>query len=148
MFSQKDYEERVRNEAEMMVALEALKTSTNYLYKDTLEIKDIIKDQWDRIDGNLADAITDLEDIISTSFGINQRILQLTDKCGEGQKGIQEEEKPLVLYCQQFAYSPDMIEQCRTIVKCRNKHILFKKKFDGKLEHDDGNQSRQSQSNN
>lgn len=54
-----------------MVALEALKTSTNYLYKDTLAMKEAISDQWNRIDGNLADAISDLEDIIGTSFAIN-----------------------------------------------------------------------------
>ena len=54
-----------------MVALEAMKTSTNYLNKDIVKMGEAIVDQWDRIDGNLYDAISDLEEIIATSKAVN-----------------------------------------------------------------------------
>ena len=58
-------------EAELMVALEAMKTSTDYLNTDIVHMGKAIVDQWNRIDGNLADAISDLEEIIVTSKAVN-----------------------------------------------------------------------------
>ena len=40
IWDQNDYEERVKVEAEMLVALEALKTSVDYLGFDVYKIKD------------------------------------------------------------------------------------------------------------
>ena len=52
IWDQNDYEERVKVEAELMVALEALKSSVNYLTIDIGKLDQIIAHQYKKISSN------------------------------------------------------------------------------------------------
>ena len=63
IWDQNDYEERVKVEAEILVALEALKTSVNYLGYDISSIQDKIHLNKHRIGANQEDVWTNSESI-------------------------------------------------------------------------------------
>ena len=92
----------------MMVALEALKTSIAYLNKDVEELEKTQPIQLSEVDSNLGESIEDLEQIINNSLKINELVVSLQDKCRDAQVAIQENQEPLKLYCQQFAFAPEM----------------------------------------
>jgi len=60
IWDQNDYEERVKVEAEMLVALEALKESIMYLSYDVHEIDERIHAQYQKIGFNHQDAFTNM----------------------------------------------------------------------------------------
>ena len=73
IWDQNDYEERVKVEAEILVALEALKTSVNYLNFDVSSIQDLIHHNKHRIGANQ-------EDIWENSEGVTNQLLATADR--------------------------------------------------------------------
>ena len=76
IWDQNDYEERTKQEAEILVALEALKTSSSYLSHDLYALHDKIIDNRGRIGANQADVWENAEAlknmVVSTAKKVNQ----------------------------------------------------------------------------
>ena len=63
IWDQNDYEERTKQEAELLVALEALKSSTGYLSYDIYSLKEQILHNRAKIGQNQEDVWRDTEEI-------------------------------------------------------------------------------------
>lgn len=58
----------------------------------------------------------------------------LQDRAQEAQLALEEDKQALILYCQQFAFSPEMVEPCEDILICNESEVDFKYPFPGDFE--------------
>ena len=81
IWDQNDYEERTKQEAEMLVALEALKTSANYLDFDIYKLKQEISTNRSKIGANQEDVWKDSEVNYSMLQSANDKINHAYSLC-------------------------------------------------------------------
>ena len=53
----------------------------------------------------------------------------LLDDCAYNQHELDDNRDALVLYCQQFAFAPDMVGPCAQLITCRDKLVHFQYSF-------------------
>ena len=100
IWDQNDYEERVKVEAEMLVALEALKESVMYLGYDINDVQDRINQQMGRVRHN-QDHIYENMTTQQTVFGETyHRVEHLGETARYTQMDLDTNKYALVLYCQ------------------------------------------------
>ena len=50
---------------------------------------------------------------VQTDFmGLITRVGQLQNRCRHAQHELHDNERALILYCQQFAFAPEMVQPC------------------------------------
>lgn len=112
VFNQDSYEARVEAEARLMISLEALKHSIM-----------LIKREMEKMQGNYSrmkeqQLLTQEEVMIITANIIQdrshfiERRNQLLESCDYTQHELDDKNDALVLYCQQFAFAPQMVGPC------------------------------------
>jgi len=116
IWDQKDYEERVKVEAEMLVALEALKESLSYAAYDVHDLGQSIQTQFERISDNAMDIYENLAFATKTFGETETRVHDLQDRCHHTQAELNDNKDTLILYCQQFAFAPEMVPQCAQVL--------------------------------
>lgn len=112
-----------------MVALEAIREALVDLDHDIDDLEDCISDNDSGIDHN-HDGI-DLND-----HGIdendeelddqNYRLKRILKQMRRGQGALDEDRDALVLYCQQFAFAPDMVAACADILTCNGTRLPYR----------------------
>mmetsp|Transcript_40322 Transcript_40322/g.52800 ORF Transcript_40322/g.52800 Transcript_40322/m.52800 type:complete len:95 (+) Transcript_40322:527-811(+) len=60
----------------------------------------------------------------------------LQDECQYMQHEIDDNRDALVLYCQQFAFAPDMVGPCSRLLTCNEKGLYMKYHFTGEYKHE------------
>ena len=101
IWDQNDYEERTKQEAEIMVALEALKTSTAYLLDDIHMIKNTITDTQVNIGvHNKVDIWQLMKEENNQLISSTSVVDQIMGVCRHKQQYLNENRDALVLYCQ------------------------------------------------
>lgn len=131
VWDQNDYTERVKVEAEMLVALESLKESAMYLGYDLQELQDHIDYQRKQIGSNQDDIYENMEALIKEFDSQLARISGLQDNCHYSQQSLDDNRAALVLYCQQFAFAPEMVGPCKNIITGRQKRLPYRFHFNG-----------------
>lgn len=135
IFDQDDYEERVKVEAEMLVSLEALKESVMYLTYDIHEIDERIESQYKQIGNNHEDAFENMK-TVGVFFGeIYSKLVKTAKKCQYSEHDLDETRDALVLYCQQFAFAPEMVSPCAKILTCKDRRLRYRYNFPGSYVH-------------
>ena len=131
VFNQKTYEGRIEAEAKLMIALEAFKSTIVILSSNIEKLQkgsDAIRKKVLRSSDEIRDMASQLQ--IDHNY-FNQRRDQLLDECALTQHELDDKTDAMILYCQQFAYSPDMARPCVKILDCRQKQLSFKYQFGG-----------------
>ena len=129
IWDQYSYEERLHEEADLMVALEALREALVELDSDIDSLEDCISDNDDRIDENDAgirdndSGIEENDDEISDQ---EDRVERLQRQCRRCQDDIDEDRDVMILYCQQFAFAPDMVGACADILTCSGTRLAYR----------------------
>ena len=121
IFDQHQYEETVTSQAEMLVALEAMKKELETITLSIANIETTIYgnshdtfDNFDEIDANMLEVGQNRH----TYGGLLVRVHDLADKCRWFQSELYYNRDVLLLYCQQFAYAPEMVPACAPILSC------------------------------
>ncbi len=135
IWDQNDYEERVKVEAEMLVSLEALKESVMYLTYDIKEVDTRIANQYKAIGANHEDAYENMQKV-GVYFGeIYQKLIESAQKCQYAEHDLEDNRHALELYCQQFAFAPEMVAPCAKILTCKDTKLNYKYSFAGTYVH-------------
>ena len=79
---------------------------------------------------------------VERSFG---KVYQLQDSAYYDQIALDEDKLALVLYCQQFAFSPDMLDVCADLLVCGDRQLEYKYDFPGDFEKYEYNPERHFQ---
>ena len=126
---QHEYEERLGTEAELMVALEALREALVDIdhdidiYEDCIEhCQDCISEH-DEMVAQIEEECHDNADMCSDWEG---RVRDLQERAADVKDALAEDRAVLVLYCQQFAFAPDMVGACADILTCQDTHLSFR----------------------
>ena len=121
VFTQQDYEARVNAEAEMMIALEALREAMvdldyfiDHLEDDIRRNTRDIRDNIDEIRYNDKNIQANGEDIEFQQY----RARRLQKECRYVQRELDQDRALLELHCQQFAFASDMVGACADILSC------------------------------
>ena len=132
IFNQVSYEETVHAQAEMLVTLEALAKEVTKLQLDLAHIETLIY-------GNSNDAHDNMDDVLDnredggfnrhTYAGMAERTHILQDKCYYNQHQIDDNRHALWLYCQQFAFAPDMVGACGSVLSCKDTQLPYRYSF-------------------
>ena len=121
VFTQQDYEARVNAEAEMMIALEALREAMvdldyfiDHLEDDIRRNTRDIRDNIDEIRYNDKNIQANGEDIEFQQY----RARRLQKECRYVSRELDQDRALLELHCQQFAFASDMVGACADILSC------------------------------
>lgn len=120
-----------------MVALEGLKTSIQYLHRDIDEINEFLKNQY--LGGEYKDLIDSIANFENEAMQTLDGILKAQEECHHTETMIRNQKQVLILYCQQFAYAPEIESHCGKLLNCKDCLIPFRFQFGG-----NGGDSRQS----
>ena len=102
-----------------MVALEALKTSTAYLLDDIHTIKNRITSAQHSVEvENNSDVWQLMEDSNALTISTTHDVDHMMGVCRDNQQLLSENKGALILFCQQFAFAPEMAEQCAALLTC------------------------------
>ena len=123
IWDQNDYEERVKVEAELMVALESMKEGVSYGSIDVNNLNEQIADQKKRIDDNAYDIFESMKVLGENLQSASVRVSEVQAKCQYTHHDIHDAKDVLILYCQQFAYSPEIVPACAQILTCKSCHL-------------------------
>ena len=82
-----------------MVALEALKSSVNYLTVDIGKLDQIIASQYKKISSNQEDIVTSMQLLSDTYKNIVSQTKYLQESCAYAQRDLTENKYALILYC-------------------------------------------------
>jgi hypothetical protein len=94
-------------EAEIMVALEAMKTSVMYLSSDLYEMSSFLRTQY--IGQSFAVYGVALNECNEEYVRVHVGMNAMHDRCRYAEYDLSEVRNMLVLYCQQFAFAPTMV---------------------------------------
>ena len=129
IYNQADYESRLSQEADLMVALEALREAL-------VDLDHEIDDLDDCISHNDEDISENDEGVRDNDYGIREndeeisdqenRIERLQRDCRRSQDELDEDRDVLVLYCQQYAFAPDMVGACADILTCSGTMLAYR----------------------
>ena len=138
---QHEYEERLDTEAELMIALEALREALVDIDRDIDDLDDCLS--------HCSECISENEEGVSENdagchendvmCGVcEDRVRDLQARAQDVKDALAEDRAVLVLYCQQFAFAPDMVGACADILTCSDTRLSYRADvFSGN--HDDGN---------
>ena len=126
---QEDYEGRLNTEAQLMIALEGLREALVVIDMDIDELdyglsqNDSDCEDNDReIDQCVRDCNENIDEI-SDQF---RQVERLQRQCRRCQNDIDENRDLLILYCQQFAFAPDMVGACADILTCSGTELDYR----------------------
>ena len=129
IWDQYSYEERLHEEADMMVALEALREALVELDSDIDSLEDCISDNDDRIsenDAGIAENDRGIEENDDEISDQEERVERLQRQCRRCQDALDEDRDVMILYCQQFAFAPDMVGACADILTCSGTQLAYR----------------------
>ena len=131
IWGQPEYEERLDQEATLMIALEAMRDALVDLDHDIDNLEDCVSSNDDGIADNF-DHIQDNDYRVGISKNDDEihdqdyRIRHLQDLCRDCDRTLREDREFLVLHCQQFAFASDMVGACADILTCRDTELYYK----------------------
>ena len=123
------YEERLETEAELMIALEALREALVEIDHDIDDLDSCVSDNDDGISDNdhgrhhCDDEISENEDEISDQ---EDRVKDLQYRCRAASAAGNGYRNVLVLHCQQFAFATDMVGACADILTCADTRLSYR----------------------
>ena len=132
VFDQQTYEIRIDAEADIMVTLEAVKQMVGELQVDLAWLQDKIAHTLHVTELNSAKIAANN---VSISGNVNwvddeySRTHALMDECRHSDVALYENRNALALYCQQFAFAPEMVGPCRELLSCTDRQLHFKYAF-------------------
>ena len=112
-----------------MVALEAMRLAMIQLQTDVQTLEDCIPPNDTRIAENLTEIGINRSGITANDHRINQQeawVEILQDRCYYCQNHLDTDKAALILYCQQFAFAPDMVGQCAQLLSCRETELGYR----------------------
>ena len=124
MFDQQTYEVRIDAEADLMIALEALKNEVKELRSSLLSLDAAIYHNSNELSANIVGLTENNSVIYENSAGIDgtiERVHRMQDDCRQNDWAIHENRMTLTLYCQQFAFSHEMVYACANLLSCRDR---------------------------
>ena len=129
IYNQEDYEQRLNTEADLMVALEALREAL-------VDLDHEIDDLDDCISHNDEDISENDDGIRDNDFGIQENDEEISDQesriermqraCRRAQDELDEDRDVLILYCQQYAFAKDMVGACADILTCKGTELAYR----------------------
>ena len=129
IYDQEAYENRLSQEADLMVALEALREALVRLDRDIDDLDDCISQNDEDISEND-------EGIARNDYGIDENDEEISDQesriercqraCRRSQAELDEDRDVLVLYCQQYAFAKDMVGACADILTCSGTRLAYR----------------------
>ena len=129
IFSQNDYEERIQEEAKVMTSLEALFDIIDYLDSEIEIIEEDIRiatqtiEEHEAIIRNMRRASM----IIDLSYEHQaKQVESLQYEARYVENALLEDKAFLTLYCQQFAFSADIVGPCAELLTCDATHLYYK----------------------
>lgn len=132
VWTQDDYESRINTEAELMVALEALREALVDLDYEIDYLDDCIDSNEEGIDDN-SYGIHHNEELIEENTAEiddqNYQVKRLQKACRKCQAAMEEDRDVLVLHCQQFAFATDMVGPCADILTCAGTELPYRVDF-------------------
>ena len=129
IWDQSGYEERLATEADLMVALEALREALVDLDRDIDDLDDCISDNDEDISANDSCIERNDYDIQENDDEISDQenqVSRLQRQCRRCQEDLDEDRDALVLYCQQFAFAKDMVGACSDILTCSGTKLPYR----------------------
>ena len=129
IWDQDSYEHRLEQEAELMVALEALREDLVHLDHDIDDLDDCISHNDEDISENDEGINYNDHEISDNDHEISDqesRIERLQRQCRRNQDELDEDRDFLVLHCQQFAFAKDMVGACADILTCRGTDLAYR----------------------
>lgn len=139
IWQQGDYEERLETEAELMVALEALREALIELDHEIDHLEDCISENDDGIEYN-DDGIYEnehgIEDNDDEIADQQDRVEDLQKRCRNCEYRLHEDRDVLVLYCQQFAFASEMVGACADVLTCSGTERAYQWDFTTAYSHD------------
>jgi len=123
IWDQNDYTERVRVEAEMLVALEGLKETVTFLHHDIDHLNDVNDQQAERIHENHDDIYDNQQYIINSLDDTKDHIALLQHMALHSEHDLKQNRAALTLYCQQFAFATEMVAPCEAVLVDRDTEL-------------------------
>jgi hypothetical protein len=127
--TQGDYEGRLATEAQLMVALEAIREILVDLDYEIDNLEDHISENDDRIRDNDEGIDRNDDGIAENDAEISDqeyRVKRLNKRCQRYQARLEEDRQFLELHCQQFAFAPDMVGACADILTCIDTRLSYR----------------------
>ena len=116
-------------EAELLVSLESLKESIMILNLNLAQAERNIMDNNMAIRINQRNIYANMDAII-TSIPVSQaRTGMLQGMARDAQGALDEDLAALVLYCQQFAWAPEMVGACAGVLTCAGRELRYRVNF-------------------
>lgn len=118
-----------------MIALEGLKNEVTVLKSGLLNLETNISHATTDIGLNSDDNISNFSNISANTQQLieqNYNVQHLSDKCRYNDWAINASKDALTLYCQQFAFAPEMVGACSDLLSCNARQLPFRFVF-----HDD-----------
>ena len=129
IWDQDEYANKVEVEAKLLVSIEALKEAIQLLKLNMAAAEQNIMDNNMSIRINQRNIYANMDAII-TSIPISQaRVGVLQGRAHAAQMAIDEDLAALVLYCQQFAWAPEMVAPCAEILVCGGRQLPYRTMF-------------------
>ena len=126
---QDEYESRLDTEASLMIALEALREALTRLDMDIDELDYGISQNESDIEDNdreIEQCFRDTNENIDEISDQFRQVDRLQRQCRRCQNDIDENRDLLILYCQQFAFAPDMVGACADILTCAGTELDYR----------------------
>lgn len=112
-----------------MVAIEGLKESVALLKMNMAAAEQNIMENNMSIRINQRNIYTNMDNII-TSIPVSQaRVGVLQGRAHAAQMAIDEDLAALTLYCQQFAWAPEMVAPCAEVLICAGRELPYRTMF-------------------
>jgi len=129
IWDQDEYAYRVEVEAKLLVTIESLKEAIQLLKLNMAAAEQNIMDNNMSIRINQRNIYMNMDNII-TSIPISQaRVGVLQGRAHAAQMQLDEDLSALVLYCQQFAWAPEMVNSCAEILVCAGRELPYRTRF-------------------
>ena len=129
IWDQKSYEYRLEQEAELMIALEALREDLVHLDHDIDDLDDCISHNDEDISENdhgIAHNDAGISDNDHEISDQEHRVERCQRACRRHQDELDEDRDFLVLHCQQFAFAKDLVGACADILTCRGTDLAYR----------------------
>lgn len=102
-----------------MIALESLKHSIIYLRKEIDTVRTGIVDERSIVSLTFDNSVLQRTKMDSDFGYFFSKRDMLLDDCSFNQHEMDDNRDALVLFCQQFAFAPDMAGPCASLITCR-----------------------------
>ena len=129
IWGQGDYESRLHTEAELMVALEALREDLVELDHDLDDLDSCISSNDDGISDNdhrIHENDHEIEHNDDEISDQENRVKRLQRQCRRVQEDLDTDRDFLVLHCQQFAFAKVMVPACADILTCTGTNLAYR----------------------